>query len=72
MIINGREHEDFGEAEVQIRFTKKADEIGDGDILLVYRVGLAFLMHVVERLPQSEWRTPENDYPAGVRQRYPG
>jgi hypothetical protein len=71
IIIDGRETEEFSEAEVEIRFTRNADEIRDGDVLLVYRVGVAALMYVAERLPQREWATPELGYPAGARERYP-
>jgi hypothetical protein len=71
IIINGREQELFGEAEVQIDFTRSADEVQHGDVLIVYRVGVAALMYIAERLPQSEWTTVEDVYQAGVRERYP-
>jgi hypothetical protein len=71
IILNGREHEEFGEAEVEIRFTRNADEVRDGDVLLAYRVGTAALMYVAERLPRGEWTTAEEVHPAGVCDRYP-
>jgi hypothetical protein len=71
IIINGKEQEVFGEAEIEIRFTRNADEVHDGDVLIVYRVGLAAVMYVAERLPRTEWTTAEDVYPAGVCERYP-
>jgi hypothetical protein len=71
IIINGAEHEECTESEVEIRFTRASDEIQVGDILLAYRVGVATLMYIAERLPRGEWKTAEEVYPAGVRERYP-
>jgi len=71
IIIDGIEKETFPEAEVEIRFTRDAAEVRDGDVLLVYRVGVAALMYIAERLPRHEWTTPEHDYRAEVRERYP-
>jgi len=71
IIIDGIEKETFPEAEVEIRFTHNAAEVRDGDVLLVYRVGVAALMYIAERLPQQQWATPEHECRAGVRERYP-
>ncbi len=71
IVMNGSVKENFGEAEVEILFTRKADEIRVGDVLIVYRVGVAAVMYVAERLPRSEWTTDQIEYPAGVRDRYP-
>lgn len=55
-----KQPEAFPESEVEIRFVDNVTNIHDGDVLVVYRVGPAKLMYVAERLPRSQWTTPED------------
>jgi hypothetical protein len=75
IIINGRSQvrfqEEFAQDELEVRFTRNADEVRDGDLLIMYRVGVAAVMYVAERLPRARWTTPEDILPDGVTQRYP-
>lgn len=69
-LLNNKEV--FPESEVEIRFVDKVTNIDDGDVLIVYRVGAAKLMYVAERLPRSQWTTPEDPtLTEEIRVRYP-
>jgi hypothetical protein len=67
-----KQPEEFPESEVEIRFVDRVTNIQDGDILIVYRTGMARLMYVAERLPKSQWTTPEDPtLTEEIRNRYP-
>jgi hypothetical protein len=67
----GRDPETFPESEVETHFVDRVDNIAEGDVLIVYRTGVAKLMFVAVRLPHSQWTTPPANRSEENKRRYP-
>jgi hypothetical protein len=65
------EEASWTENEIEIRFVHETSGIADGDILIAWRTGVSKLIYVAERLPQSQWTTPEESNTPEVLAQYP-